>query len=257
MLLKTENTLAARIRKLRKNQGLSQAKLAKIIKISPGNLGDWEREYSAPGAKALIALSDFFGVSVDWILKGKDTSEFKDPFLPVKQIKKLIKLLMAVSVEEREELILLMDFNAQYLTARKYLQLPVPVMPKKLLTVSEEQSGYFPEDLFKNKRLIIEVTSDSMLEAGFNVGDLIVIDTGAEVQEGDTGLFEISGKIILRKKQVHNQKLQLVSGNKKYPPLTIEKIKHLVIWGKCIKHLPKTKANSRVWQLESVDNLIK
>ena len=255
--LDTKNTLAARIKKLRKDKGLSQAKLAKIIGVSPGNLGDWERAHSTPGAKALIALTDFFEVSTDWILKGEDTGEFSGISLPGEQIKKLLKLLLDVSADEREELILLMDCNVQYLARRKYLQSPGIVFQESVLTASEEQGPYFPVDSFESKLLIVEVTSDHMTEAGFNEGDLIAIDTKAEVGDGEVGLFKLNGKIILQKKQFIDQKIHLTSANKKYCPIPIDKIDNLLLLGKCVKHIPKIEEKVGIWRADNNDNLIK
>lgn len=66
------NTIGSRIRFLRGEVSISQAKLAKQIGVSSGNVGEWEAGRSKPGADALIALSDFFDVTTDWILTGKE-----------------------------------------------------------------------------------------------------------------------------------------------------------------------------------------
>lgn len=57
------------IKSLRTEKGLSQTQLAKEIGVSAGNIGDWEIGRSKPGYVALAALSRFFGVSADYLLK--------------------------------------------------------------------------------------------------------------------------------------------------------------------------------------------
>ncbi|GLC87524.1 helix-turn-helix domain-containing protein [Lysinibacillus piscis] len=66
------DTIGSRIRFLRGEASISQAKLGKQIGVSAGNVGEWEAGRSKPGADALIALSDFFNVTADWILTGKE-----------------------------------------------------------------------------------------------------------------------------------------------------------------------------------------
>lgn len=68
--------IGKRIKELRDGEGLSQAKLAKKIGVSAGNVGEWELERTKPGAEALISLSRYFGVTADWILTG-ETSTLK------------------------------------------------------------------------------------------------------------------------------------------------------------------------------------
>lgn len=59
---------AKRIEAILEQRGITKSELAKNTDISTGNLGDWKRGKSAPGANALIALSKYLGVSVDWLL---------------------------------------------------------------------------------------------------------------------------------------------------------------------------------------------
>ncbi|WP_368900866.1 helix-turn-helix domain-containing protein [Oceanobacillus oncorhynchi] len=62
-----------RIKSVRLAYGLTQAAFAKELDVSPGNVGDWEstNKKAVPGAKALISISEAFGVTTDWILKGE------------------------------------------------------------------------------------------------------------------------------------------------------------------------------------------
>ena len=64
--------IGARIKELRNLVKISQEELADKIKVSRGNVGDWERGRAKPGAEALLLLSKFFNVSVDWILTGEE-----------------------------------------------------------------------------------------------------------------------------------------------------------------------------------------
>lgn len=70
--------IGTRIKELRKRHDISQEELAAKINVSRGNVGDWERGRAKPGAEALIALSSYFSVSIDWILNGQ---EFQSPHM--------------------------------------------------------------------------------------------------------------------------------------------------------------------------------
>ena len=59
-----------RIQELRKQKGISQEELANELGVSRQAVSKWESGQSFPELDNIIALSDFFGVSADYILKG-------------------------------------------------------------------------------------------------------------------------------------------------------------------------------------------
>lgn len=63
--------LGARIAALRRQAGWSQAELARRIQISPSAIGMYEQSRREPSADTLVALSQVFGVSTDYLLTGK------------------------------------------------------------------------------------------------------------------------------------------------------------------------------------------
>ncbi|WP_435924845.1 S24 family peptidase [Paenibacillus sp. DYY-L-2] len=68
------NTIGERIKFLRESKNLSMNKLEDMIGAPRGSVNKWEKG-SIPGGNYLIALSDFFDVSTDWILKGETRRE--------------------------------------------------------------------------------------------------------------------------------------------------------------------------------------
>ena len=66
-----------RIKELRLKANLSQAKLAKEIDISQSVLCDYENGKTDPTAKVLIALSLYFGESIDYIVGLEDETGTK------------------------------------------------------------------------------------------------------------------------------------------------------------------------------------
>ena len=63
------------IQDLRKRKGLSQEELAEKIDVSRQAVSKWENGSSVPDVEKIIALSDFFQVSTDYMLKGKETEK--------------------------------------------------------------------------------------------------------------------------------------------------------------------------------------
>ncbi len=64
------NTLfGERIKNLRKSKGLSQDKLAEAFGLSVQAVSKWECSQSYPDIELLPAIADFFGVSVDYLLR--------------------------------------------------------------------------------------------------------------------------------------------------------------------------------------------
>ena len=66
--------LGARIAQLRRGAGLSQAELARRLRVSPSAVGMYEQGRREPAVDILIAMADIFGVTIDYLLTGKDRS---------------------------------------------------------------------------------------------------------------------------------------------------------------------------------------
>lgn len=63
--------LGARIAALRRDAGWSQAELARKLQVSASAVGMYEQGRREPAADTLVALSEIFDVSTDYLLTGK------------------------------------------------------------------------------------------------------------------------------------------------------------------------------------------
>lgn len=63
-------TISDRIRELRRTRGISQEELAAQIGVSRQAVSKWESGQSVPDLDRVIALSDYFDVTTDYLLKG-------------------------------------------------------------------------------------------------------------------------------------------------------------------------------------------
>ena len=67
-------SIADRIQSLRKEKGISQEELAEQVGVSRQAVSKWESEQSSPEVDKIILLSEYFGVTTDYLLKGKETA---------------------------------------------------------------------------------------------------------------------------------------------------------------------------------------
>ena len=61
--------LSEKINQLRKKSGLSQEQLAEQLNVSRQAISKWESGTAVPESEKLITISNYFGVSVDYLLK--------------------------------------------------------------------------------------------------------------------------------------------------------------------------------------------
>ena len=67
--------LGERIAALRRIRGLSQAQLAKLLRISPSAMGMYEQGRREPPVQTIIALARNLSVSTDFLLTGQAATE--------------------------------------------------------------------------------------------------------------------------------------------------------------------------------------
>lgn len=63
--------IGQRIAALRKNAGMSQAALARTLRVSPSAVGMYEQGRREPPVAILVELSRVFGVTTDYLLTGR------------------------------------------------------------------------------------------------------------------------------------------------------------------------------------------
>lgn len=67
--------LSERIQELRKRKGLSQEQLAEILSVSRQAVSKWESNQSVPEVEKIVAMSNLFEVSTDYLLKGIEVND--------------------------------------------------------------------------------------------------------------------------------------------------------------------------------------
>ncbi len=64
-----------RLREIRKNKGISQLKLALDLNTSQNTISRYETGEREAGYKELIAIADYFNVSIDYLLERTENPE--------------------------------------------------------------------------------------------------------------------------------------------------------------------------------------
>ena len=89
------------------------------------------------------------------------------------------------------------------------------------------------KELVKNKEATFyaRVDGDSMVGAGLEDGDLLVIDRSLNPENGKIAVCLIDGDFTVKRIKKEKNKLFLVPENEKYKKIEIKEQNELVIWG--------------------------
>ena len=113
--------------------------------------------------------------------------------------------------------------------------------------VDQEISAGFPSpaDDFKEIRISLDrelvkneeatfyakVSGDSMIKAGIENGDILVIDKSLNPQNGKIAVCFVDGEFTVKRIEVKKKCIYLNAENPNYKPLKLTKENQLVIWG--------------------------
>ncbi len=262
-----------RIKYLREKYNLSQAKFANIIEVSPGNIAAWEKPGGVlPGAKALINIAENFNVSIDWILLGDETPTRKGPdeeFLQIlkdfseeekAELKTFIGYLLHRRVKEDKTVYFplkpgnlklaecrLAEDEAQY---SDEIQIPLlgDSAAGKPILINEILEGYLPinKKVSGQRAFAVRAKGNSMINAGINDGDLVVVKPQPIVDRGEIALFRINDETTIKYFSPEGKDIALVPANEKYKPIYIDPKDNFVIIGKVVQIMKKEEAEKKL-----------
>ena len=88
-------------------------------------------------------------------------------------------------------------------------------------------------ELVKNKEATFyaRVSGDSMVGAGLDDGDLLIIDRSLNPENGKIAVCLIDGEFTVKRIKKEKDKLYLTPENKKYKPIELKEENELIIWG--------------------------
>ena len=114
------------------------------------------------------------------------------------------------------------------------------------LTEERISAGFpSPADDFKGTRISLDrelvrnkestfyarVTGDSMIGAGLDDGDLLVIDRSISPENGKIAICLVDGDFTVKRIKKEKEKVYLIPENKKYKKIELKEENELIIWG--------------------------
>ncbi|MEM6447037.1 MAG: translesion error-prone DNA polymerase V autoproteolytic subunit [Cyanobacteria bacterium J06642_2] len=77
----------------------------------------------------------------------------------------------------------------------------------------------------------VRVTGDSMLGAGINPGDLLVVDRALEPSDGKIVIAILDGELTVKRLSLNRDRLHLIPENPDYPALEVSELADFEVWG--------------------------
>ena len=104
------STFAARLTELREARNMQQNELSAILHVSPGTISNYESGRHNPDFATLIAIADFYQVSLDYLLGRSDSKAMigSQKYTKDVMMAQAIDLLCGVSSEYRQSLMCIM-----------------------------------------------------------------------------------------------------------------------------------------------------
>ena len=89
------------------------------------------------------------------------------------------------------------------------------------------------KELVKNRdaTFYARVSGESMVEAGLDDGDLLVIDRSLDPESGKIAVCLVDGEFTVKRIKKEKDKLYLMPENNKYKPIEVKEENELIIWG--------------------------
>lgn len=75
------------------------------------------------------------------------------------------------------------------------------------------------------------VIGDSMIDAGINAGDILIIDRSRKATDGSIAVCYIDGEFTVKRLQIREDGVFLVPANKNFPEIKVPEESDFVVWG--------------------------
>lgn len=139
------------------------------------------------------------------------------------------------------------DFNKE--TAPDQEQFPVMAQSGIHAGFPSPATDYMTQAIDLNKELVRHpaatfygrVVGDSMIDAGVEEGDILVIDKSLEPQEGDMAVCFVDGEFTLKHLHFHEGGITLRPANSAYPEIELSEGMEFKVWGVVTYVIKKVK----------------
>ena len=269
--------LLERIKEVRKSNGLTQKEFADAIGCSQGNVGDWERGRSSPSVSAIYNIVNTFNVDPAWLLtgKGEASAEEKKNTIEVlflrhlteeekKEVAKFAKYLMWLRREDELEkegekerqknkdrkpadILSVAENGAPYLSDGDQVYLPLlgDAAAGQPIHIEELLEGYVPINKKKAQGncFLIRAKGDSMIEAGIEDEDLLVVRMQQNLDDGDIALVRLEDEATVKHFYKRIDHIELRPANSKYKSIARTDVS---VIGKVVEVIKKEAAEKKM-----------
>lgn len=196
-----------KIKKLRKQHGMTQAELAKRLGVAPTAVSAWEGNYNRPLMDKITVLAKMFEVPITFFFD-QDNNGAHEPTTPY--------------------------------TVNKTVMLPIVgrISCGNGVLAYEDIEGYEPtpkEWLNGGKYFYLRAKGDSMVNARIQDGDLLLIRSQDDVENGEIAAVLINNEAVLKRVFKSDGTVILQSENQNYNPIILDESKSIKIIGKLKK----------------------
>lgn len=195
-----------RIEKLRKSKGIPATKVAEDLGMKYRTYYNYEKGLREPNSEVLIAIAQYFEVSLDYLIGRSDVPDAPN-IMPLPKMKK-VPLVGDIACGEP----ILAEENIE-----TYLNMP------------ENLNGTFA----------LRCKGDSMINARIFNGDIVFIRSQPEVENGEIAAVLIGDEATLKRVYFYENRIELRAENPTFPPLNYEgeKLNEIRILGKAVGFL--------------------
>lgn len=205
-----------RIRELREEIGKTKAQIARELKMPYTTYCNYENENREPNSEALITISNYFHVSVDYLIGSTDVRHSPQMVVPNNLIplKHIVKIPIIGRIACGEPILAEQNFEGQ---------------------------TFCPDDV--NADFALRCQGDSMIDANIQDGDIVYIKITPAVENGEIAAVVIGEEATLKKVYRHGDTLTLIPANTTYEPMVFRKgeINEIRICGRAVAVLRHLK----------------
>ncbi|WP_287372472.1 translesion error-prone DNA polymerase V autoproteolytic subunit [Prosthecochloris sp.] len=218
--MKNVENVGERIRAIRLKEGLTQTEFASIIGVSGNRLSEYETKGDPPKSNILASIYRNFNVDALWLLTGEGSMEKKkgsSGYLS-EQLN---------SVEQKIDFLIKRDHIStdEKTTPVPLYQHAIAAGPATDSTCPVEDYLDLPKHMISHPQetYAVRATGDSMIGAGIEEGDILIVDYHIEAQDKNIIIASVNGEQTVKRLRKDGKKTWLMPENSHYKPTEITK----------------------------------
>ncbi len=228
----TIKTIGERIKFIRKKMGITQTDVKNAIGIGQSTLSSIENDCNSPSCETALALSDFFGVSLEWLVAGRqpkreDNHNFSSEEIHLIEVYRNLSNINQIKIMERmETMIDVIKKDDEIYKAVPLIGYSAAGIPIEVL----EDTDYQLLQTTKIKADFALTIKGASMEPMIEDGSIIFVRQTSHLENGEIGVFqinktgfstdeEVTCKIFNRLAPDH---IELLSVNPKFLPIDID-----------------------------------